>query len=104
MYPAIGQGVIALQASSARSEMRELVGAINHAASWVAVRAERELQRRLAGDCTLPVGVRTRQRGESLEMEAQLFVENCAEPLMAYATGTVAEDVASEVARQLGAS
>jgi hydroxymethylbilane synthase len=101
MFPAIGQGVIALQAASARAELREAVKAINHAHTWVAVRAERELQRRLAGDCTLPVGVRTRQENGLVEMEAVLFTEGRSEPLAARASGTVAEEVAADVARQL---
>jgi hydroxymethylbilane synthase len=102
MYPAIGQGVIALQAASARAEVRELAGAINHAQTWVAVRAERELQRRLAGDCTLPVGVRTRQKDGVVEMDAVLFVEGRSEPVAGRASGVIAEDVAASVARQLG--
>jgi hydroxymethylbilane synthase len=102
MYPAIGQGVIALQAASARAEVRKLAGAINHSHTWVAVRAERELQRRLAGDCTLPVGVHTRQHNGLVEMDAVLFIEGRSEPLAAHASGVVAEEVAAEVARQLG--
>jgi len=102
MYPAIGQGVIALQAASARAEVREVAAAINHAHTWVAVRAERELQRRLSGDCTLPVGVHTRQQNGLVEMDAVLFVEGRSEPLAAHASGAVAEEVAAEVARQLG--
>jgi hydroxymethylbilane synthase len=102
MYPAIGQGVIALQAASARPEVREVAGMISHAPTWIAVRAERELQRRLAGDCTLPVGVRTRQQNGLVEMDAVLFVEGRDQPLEARASGAVAEEVAADVARQLG--
>lgn len=102
MYPAIGQGVIALQAASARSEVGELVGAVNHAPTWVAVQAERGLQRRLAGDCTLPVGVRTFERNGLVEMEAVLFVEGRSEPMVAFARGTAADEVAADIASQLG--
>ena len=102
MYPAIGQGVIALQASSARAEVCELAGRLNHAPTWTEVRAERELQRRLAGDCTLPVGVRTRRKEGFVEMEAVLFVEGRSDPLAARASGAIAEDVATAVAKQLG--
>ena len=91
-----------MQAASARAEVREAVNAINHAHTWVAVRAERELQRRLAGDCTLPVGVRTRQQNGLVEMDAVLFTEGRSEPLEARASGAIAEEVAANVARQLG--
>jgi hydroxymethylbilane synthase len=101
MYPAIGQGVIALQASSARQEIREMVGMINHPRTWVAVEAERGLQQRLAGDCTLPVGVRTSESGGLIRMEALLFLEGRSEPVAASALGPVADEVAAEVARQL---
>jgi hydroxymethylbilane synthase len=103
MYPAIGQGVIALQAASARPEVRQVAAVVNHPGTWVAVRAERELQRLLAGDCTLPVGVRTRQADGFIEMDAVLFVEGRTEPLTACASGEVPEEVAAAVAARLGA-
>jgi hydroxymethylbilane synthase len=102
MYPAIGQGVIALQASSERPEMRELLRTINHAPTWVAVEAERGLQRRLSGDCTLPVGVRTYESDGLVRMEALLFLDGFRDPVAASASGPVADEVAAEVARQLG--
>lgn len=101
MYPAIGQGVIALQNVEARSEIRELLQSVNHPPTWVAIRAERELQRLLSGDCTLPVGVRTRLRDELIEMEAVLFVEGWPAPCRGSAEGRVPEEVAASIAGQL---
>ncbi len=101
MYPAIGQGVIALQSETARAEIRELVQAISHSPTWLAVRAERELQRHLSGDCTLPVGVRTRLEGGRLHMEAVLFSEGRTDPARAIAEGENPEAVAAAVADQL---
>jgi hydroxymethylbilane synthase len=37
-----------------------VLAAINHAPTFTCIRAERALQRLLAGDCAMPVGVRTR--------------------------------------------
>lgn len=102
MYPAIGQGVIALQALANRAEILELAQVLNHKETWCAVRAERALQRCLAGDCTLPVGVRTRQTHGVLEMDAILFLEGLREPITAHAAGEVAEEVAAAIASQLG--
>lgn len=101
MFPAIGQGVIALQSETARPQVRELLQHISHSATWTAVRAERELQRLLSGDCTLPVGVRTRLTGAVIQMEAVLFSEGKNEPARGWAEGEKAEDVAASVAAQL---
>jgi hydroxymethylbilane synthase len=103
MYPAIGQGAIALQSLWTRQDVHELLSAVNHVSTWRAVSAERELQRLLAGDCTLPVGVRCTERGELLKMEAILFHEGQKQPVFAEAEGTSAETVAAEVAMGLGA-
>lgn len=101
MLPAIGQGAIALQCESARGEVRSVLAALNHAPTWTAVRAERELQRLLAGDCTLPVGVRTELLPGALRMEALLFLPDRSEPVHAVAQGESPEAVAAEIARAL---
>ncbi len=104
MYPAIGQGVIALQSEVGRTEVRQLLQSVNHASTWLAVRAERELQRLLSGDCTLPVGVRTRLTAGGMELEAVLFEEGVNTPRFAQARGEHPEAVAAEVAAALGAA
>ena len=102
MYPAIGQGVIALQSEVGRAEVRQTLQAVNHASTWLAVRAERELQRLLSGDCTLPVGVRTRLTARGMELEAVLFEEGVRLPRFAQGHGEHPEAVAAEVASALG--
>jgi hydroxymethylbilane synthase len=101
MYPAIGQGVIALQSEVGRAEVRQTLQAVNHASTWLAVRAERELQRLLSGDCTLPVGVRTRLTARGMELEAVLFEEGVRLPRFAQGRGEHPEAVAAEVATAL---
>jgi len=83
MLPAIGQGAIAIQT---RAEDAEMFGPLNHRATSLAVRAERELMRLLQGDCTLPVGVGTSQTGRSMTMRAILF-EGPGEPRQAVVEG-----------------
>lgn len=73
LLPAIGQGAIALQSRIGDSSTNERLAKVNHHETWVCIRAERELQRLLAGDCSLPVGVRTRLDGASMEMSVILF-------------------------------
>jgi hydroxymethylbilane synthase len=101
MFPAIGQGAIALQCLRTRQDVMDLLVRINHEPTWGAIRAERELQRLLAGDCTLPVGVRCSVQEGVWRMEAQLFVEGVKEPRFASAEGGDPERVAAELARAL---
>jgi hydroxymethylbilane synthase len=102
MYPAIGQGVVALQSEISRLELRGVLQKITHTPTWVVVRAERELQRLLSGDCTLPVGVRTRLGAAGIWMDAVLFSNASREPVRGCAEGTHPETVAGDVAKQLG--
>ena len=54
--PAAGQGSIAIQIRSDDDRMRELCARMNHAETWVAVRAERALLAALEGGCQVPIG------------------------------------------------
>ncbi len=101
MLPAIGQGAVALQARSDRAEVLDVVRAINHGPTMFAIRAEREVQRLLAGDCSVPVGVRTVVEGGRMRMHGILFFPGRTEPVTAEAEGMVPEDVARELAAKL---
>lgn len=56
MLSAVGQGSIAIEISSGRKDIRELLSALNHPTTELAVRAERALLRRLEGGCQIPIG------------------------------------------------
>ncbi len=103
LLPAIGQGAIALQSRADREDVAEVLRAINHEPTFLAIRAERELQRVLSGDCTLPVGVRTVLQGEQMEMDVLLFGDEGVPPRRAQAAGSAAEPeaLASAVFKQL---
>lgn len=103
MLPAIGQGVVALQTRADRSNVRQLVARINHEPTMLAVRAERELQRLLAGDCSLPVGVRTEFSASRLVMRGILFGKDGDPPGEARAEGDAAapESVAADLFQRL---
>ncbi len=73
LLPAIGQGAIALQSRADRADVSAVLARINHAPTHLAIRAERELQRLLAGDCAMPVGMRTTFADGTLRLEAILF-------------------------------
>ena len=103
LLPAIGQGAIALQTRADRDEVNTVLAAINHLPTFTCIRAEREVQRLLAGDCALPVGVRTRLDGDTLEMRGILFGKENAPPAEAFFTGPASdpESVAREVFARL---
>jgi hydroxymethylbilane synthase len=103
MIPAIGQGAIALQIRADREEVREVLAKINHAPTMTAIRAERELQRLLSGDCSLPVGVHTELRDGRIFMRGILFSEPGNEPTRGEVAGDVAEPeaVAGELFKKL---
>ncbi|MDB6173044.1 MAG: Hydroxymethylbilane synthase [Chthoniobacteraceae bacterium] len=95
LLPAIGQGAIALQSCVGRDDVTLILRALNHEPTLVCIRAERELQRLLSGDCSLPVGVRTRLHDGILEMRGILFGVEGTPPIEAQAAGTNPEEVAA---------
>jgi hydroxymethylbilane synthase len=101
ILPAIGQGAVALQARDDRPEVLTVLRTINHAPTMLAIRAEREVQRLLAGDCSVPIGVRTELRGGTLVMNGILFHTGIEAPVTARAEGTEPEIVAQELAAAL---
>ena len=103
LLPAIGQGAIALQSRIGDSTTNARLAKINHEPTWTCIRAERELQRLLAGDCSLPVGVRTRLNGPRLEMSVILFGADGETPATASTKGSAddPEAVAQSLFRKL---
>lgn len=105
LLPAIGQGAIALQSRASRSEVSAILEKLDHRETHVAIRAERELQRLLAGDCAMPVGVLTTLRGDRLHLRAILFLgDETLAPRTAEAEGPASapEQVAAQVHARLG--
>jgi hydroxymethylbilane synthase len=104
MFPAIGQGAIALQTRADREDVKQVIDAISHPPTFVAVRAERELQRLLSGDCTLPVGVQTSITGEVLKLSVRLFPGEAFEPICVETEGSIErpERLAAEAFKKLG--
>lgn len=94
LLPAIGQGAVALQVREDRPEVLAVLRAINHEPTMLAIRAEREVQRLLAGDCSVPIGVRTELNGTHLLLRGILFHPDTPEPVTAQAEGTDPESVA----------
>jgi hydroxymethylbilane synthase len=91
LLPAIGQGAVALQARADRHDVREVLAQINHEPTMLAIQAEREVQRLLSGDCSLPVGVHTELTGDFIAMDGILFGAEGQPPRTARAEGHVSD-------------
>jgi hydroxymethylbilane synthase len=101
LIPAIGQGAVALQMRGDRAEVAAVLAKVNHVPTMVAIRAEREVQRLLAGDCSVPVGVRTELQGSLIKLKGILFGADGTPPMTAEAEGTDPETVGRELCERL---
>jgi hydroxymethylbilane synthase len=97
--PAGGQGIIALQIRSDNELLRDLVDAINHFDTRLALRAEREFLRLLQADCNQPVGVLATIDGTAMTIQAQIFDIGATVPREALVGG--ASENAEKLAVQL---
>lgn len=68
--PAVGQGTIAIQCREGDADALELLRAVDHAETRVAVEAERALMSELEGGCQVPIGALGRLDKNVLTLEA----------------------------------
>lgn len=68
MLPAAGQGIVAIETLSGRSDLCEILGQLNHAPSQHAAKAERSLVWNLGGTCVSPIGGFAKISGVSLTL------------------------------------
>jgi hydroxymethylbilane synthase len=101
--PAVGQGTVALQTRSDEAAAREILAAINHEDTFIGLKAERALLRRLDGDCHLPAAAQASFSNGVLALKALLFLDHEPEPVQGFAQGAAddAEEIAESVFRQL---
>ena len=108
--PQVGQGVIAVEVSSARTDLQEVLAVLDDPATRRATEAERAFLARLGGDCRLPVaGYAEVLEGPTLSMSAMLgTTDSAATPMVgrmvrATATGDVPEALGIALADELRA-
>ena len=70
--PAAGQGAIAVQARDDDARMRELLAPLHHAATDLAVRAERACLAEMEGGCQVPIGALSMPDGDGLVLHAYI--------------------------------
>jgi hydroxymethylbilane synthase len=66
--PAAGQGAIGIECRADRVDLVRLLGALNHSATALAVRAERAVARALAGSCTVPLAAYAEVTGDAMRV------------------------------------
>ena len=67
--PAVAQGAIAIEAREGDSEVHALLAALEHTPTRVCVEAERAMNRRLHGSCTVPIAAYATLDGGVLSLE-----------------------------------
>lgn len=66
--PDAGQGALAVETREGDEQMREMVGAVNHAPTWAAVSAERAFVDFIGGGCRVPVAAYAAPSGGKLRI------------------------------------
>lgn len=68
LCPAVGQGALAIETRAADKAIREAIAGLDDQESHQAVKAERELLRRLGGGCSVPIAAHATANGDLLSM------------------------------------
>ncbi|MBZ5595823.1 MAG: hydroxymethylbilane synthase [Acidobacteriia bacterium] len=101
MCPAVGQGALAVE-TRAEGSARNICGALDHAATRMAVTAERAVLASLGGGCQVPIGAHARVSGERLQLVGVVIAPDGERVVRKADQGAVAD--ADEVGRRVGAA
>ena len=103
MLPAVGQGALGIETRTADATTRQIVAALDDAATHSSVLAERALLARLRAGCLAPVGAWGRVEDGQLRLDAVVLSHDGQQRLTAAATGapTAAEQLGIQVADEL---
>jgi hydroxymethylbilane synthase len=103
MVPAPGQGCLAIQARASDGETIEAVSGLDHAASRVALEAERGLMARLGGGCALPLGAFAESVPRGVKLLAIALSPDGSRIVRTHVDGATPEEVAELAALDLSA-
>lgn len=104
MLPAVGQGVLAIEAREKDEDVRQLVAFLNDEATANCVRAERSFLARVEGGCQVPIGVYAKAGdADIIELEALIASVDGKEIYRAKRQGSKqeAEDIGWRLADEL---
>ena len=72
MIPAAGQGALGIEVRADATTLRAQLATLTHAATWLAVHAERAVSRALGGSCSMPLAAHAVWQGDQLHISAAL--------------------------------
>lgn len=103
MLPAIAQGAIGIECRADDAPMIERLARLGHADTAARVAAERALNRRLGGNCSVPLAGHAELHGDQLHLRGLVGRVDGSEILRAEASGPAADAAAigTDVAEQL---
>ncbi|MEU5993287.1 hydroxymethylbilane synthase [Spirillospora sp. NPDC047418] len=101
MLPAPGQGSLALECRADRADLRELLAAVDDAATRRAVTAERTILAVLEAGCSAPVGTYAAEVDEELHLTATVAAIDGSRQIRMSASGH--PDAAEQIGRDLAA-
>ncbi len=106
ILPQVGQAAIAVECREDEAGMNDLLGALDHQRTRVAVECERSFLARLGGGCDLPVGAYARAGEDTVRVEGMLATADGRVMLKARAEGraTSAAQLGGQLAEDLLAS
>lgn len=70
MLPAAGQGALGIEVRSDRADVAQVLQALLHRPTWLAVSAERAVSRVMGGSCSMPLAAFATWQGEVLSIRA----------------------------------
>jgi len=92
--PAVGQGAVAIETRTDDTETRQLLDAINHAPTAIAVTAERAFLKVLDGSCRTPIAGHAVVTGDRVEFRGMVFQINGAASQETTRIGAIADTAA----------
>lgn len=107
MLPAAGQGALGIEVRSDRADVAQVLQALLHPPTWLAVLAERAVSRVMGGSCSMPLAAYATFAGDTLAIRATWGDPEGVQPLVhAQAIGLVrnadaATVLGESVAREL---
>ena len=99
MCPAVGQGALAVE-TRREGEARDFCAVLDHAATRVAVTAERAVLAALGGGCQVPIGAHAEITGDSVRLIGVVIAPDGGRMVRKIDHGAVAD--AAEMGRRLG--
>jgi hydroxymethylbilane synthase len=103
MVPAPGQGCLAIQARASDDATIQILSALDHAASRIALETERGLMARLGGGCALPLGAFAELSPRGVQMLAIALSPDGSRIARTEVDGATPEEVAELAALDLSA-